>query len=873
MTRLLEWLTDRRVLVLDGAMGTMLQAHGLPPGGSPERWVLDAPDRIEAIHHAYLEAGAELVETNTFGGSRPKLAEYGLEARVRDINARAVELARRAVGGEALVAGSIGPTGLFLEPLGPLSFDLAVEIFAEQATAFEAAGADAVIIETMADLAEIRAAVIAVRSATSLPVIAQMTFDPGGRTFAGTDPAAAVATLEGLGVAVLGANCSLGPQELFPVAQELVRLARVPVSILPNAGLPILEDGATRFPERPDTFAAWGGRLVETGVRLVGGCCGTTPEHIRALRAAVEAIRDRVPRLPVGVAPASAVASRIRAVEFSDEAGPIIIGERINPTSRKKLAADIREGQFALVRAEARSQAAAGAHLLDVNVGVPAMDEAPAMRAAVTAVQQVVDVPLCLDSPDPLALEAGLKVYVGRPLLNSVTAEEERLARVLPLVKKYGAMVIALALDDGGIPMTAEGRLAAARKIVERAEAMGIPRQHLLVDCLVLTAGAQAREAMETPRAIRLVKEELGVRTVLGISNISFGLPARELLTSTYLTVNLAYGLDAAIANPLEPRVWESVRSARLLLGRDPDAGEYLAFARPWASAVAGQAHVAAPPAGGAPPAAGASTPGAAPAAQASAPAPAAPAAPAPTRAGLRPLQGAAAPDYARLGPLEQQPLARSLFQAVLEGNREGIVPLTEQALGQGVGPMEILNGMLIPAIEDVGDKFGAGIFFLPQLMLSAEAMKRAFHRLKPELEGLKEGETERGRVVLATVEGDIHDIGKNIVAVLLENHGFRVLDLGKSVPADCILEAARTEEADLIGLSALMTTTMPRMRDVVNKVAEQDLPVQVMIGGAVTTESYARQIGAHGYGKDARAAVDLAKRLTGAETMRRKRT
>ncbi|MCL5677190.1 MAG: dihydropteroate synthase, partial [Firmicutes bacterium] len=580
---------------------------------------------------------------------------------------------------------------------------------------------------------------------------------------------------------------------------------------------------------------------------------GTTPAHIRALRAAVDGVREQVPPLEPARPPASSLASRLQAVAFTDGAGPILIGERINPTSRQKLAADIRDGRFSLVRAEARTQAAAGAQVLDVNVGVPAIDEAPAMKAAVTAVQQVVEVPLSLDSPDPRALEEGLKVYVGRPLINSVTAEEERLARVLPLVKKYGAMVIALALDDDGIPMTAEGRLRAARKIVERAEALGIPRQHLLIDCLVLTAGAQAKEAMETPRAIRLVKEELGVRTVLGISNISFGLPARELLTSAYLTMNLAHGLDAVIANPRSPRIWESVRASRLLLGRDPDASEYLRFAQNWSATATATATAAAT----APAKQPADQPTAAPAASA-----------APGRS-QRPalLQGAAAPDFARLGPLQQDELACTVFQAVLEGDREGILSLVEQALARGFGPMEVLNGMLIPAIEDVGDKFGAGIFFLPQLMLSAEAMKRAFLRLKPDLERLKSGQMQRGRVVMATVEGDIHDIGKNIVAVLLENHGFQVIDLGKSVPAERILEAARGQEADLIGLSALMTTTMPRMRDVAAKAKEQGLPARIMIGGAVTTESYARQIGAHGYGRDARAAVELAKRLTEEET------
>lgn len=837
---ILKRLEDHIVLG-SGAMGTMLQAAGLPPGQSPDGWNLECPDKVAAVHRAYLQAGSEVLLTNTFGANRPKLEEFGLADRLADICRAAARLARAeadaaAAGGlgsvprrgRALVAGSIGPTGRFLEPLGPMTFDEAYRIFFEQARALEEGGADFLVIETMADLAEIRAAVIAAREATDLPVVAQMTFNPDGRTFTGTDAATAAVVLDALGADVIGANCSGGPDELAAVIRAMARVTRRPLSLVPNAGLPRLEGGRTVFPMDAEQFAARVPALLEAGAVLIGGCCGTTPDHLRAVSRELQRLDlrpgagSRGSLGPPGTTPL-ALAGRTRSLLFVPENLPVIIGERLNPTARKKLAADAREGRFELYRREARVQAEAGASILDVNVGVPGIDEPRAMREAVMAVQGVTDLPLSIDSSNPEALEAGLKVFAGKALVNSVTGEEERLRTVLPLVRRYGAAVIALTLDDAGIPMTAQGRLAVAGKILERALALGIPRENLIFDPLVLTAGAQAREAMETPRAVRLIKEQLGLPCVLGISNVSFGLPRRDILNSAYLTANLAHGLDAAIANPLEPRVWEAVRAMRLLLFYDTDAAGYISY-------------VSSLPA---PAGAGPTVPGDS-AVSVTAAAPAA--------------VGKAPPSAGTDDPGER------IRAAISDGDREGIVALVEAALSAGAAPMDLVEKVLIPSLEEIGEGFGAGRIFLPQMMLAAEAMKRAFARLQPELP--RDGAREMGTVVLATVEGDIHDIGKNIVSVLLENYGFRVVDLGKSVPAEEIVRAASEAKADIIGLSALMTTTMPQMRKVIDEAKAAGLSAKVLIGGAVTTQGYAREIGADGHGRDARAAIELCRQF-----------
>ena len=790
-----------RVLVLDGAMGTLLQERGLAPGQSPEEMNLTLPDVVAGVHRDYVEAGADIVVTNSFGGNRLKLSHYGLEGNVREINRRSVEIAREAAGTSAYVAASIGPTGAFVEPVGDVSFDRMVDVFREQSAALIEAGADAITFETFLDIKELRAGIIAVREIDPhIPVIAMLTFDDNGRSVLGTPPEAAAITLEAAGADIIGSNCGLGIDGIYDIMSAMRKVSRLPLIAQANAGLPVLLDGKTVFPGTPEEMTAYHDRLLDLNVRIIGGCCGTTPAHIRAMKEAL-AGRDQLLR-QCGPAPdLMFLSSRTGWTVIGGGNSAAIIGERINPTGKKLFAAELHEEKVSYIRREAAEQVVAGATLLDVNVGAPGVDEPAAMERAVFCVTGTVGVPLVLDSSSPVALERGLKAADGKVLINSVSGEEKSLARVLPLVKKYGAAVVGLALDETGIPPTAEGRLAVARRIVEAVEQAGINRSNVIIDCLTLTVSAEQKRAMETLKAVRMVKEQLGVATVLGVSNISFGLPRRPLVSSAFFAMALAEGLDAAIINPKEEGMMAAFRSAMVLLNRDANAAAYI-------DAYKGAVQEA--PAASAPPA----------------------------------------------------DVRGKLSAAVIGGDRDGIICLVEEALKEGLTPLEISNEGLLPGLEEVGRRFAANIYFLPQVMLSAETMQTAFARLKQEMKGGRLGSA--GKILMATVEGDIHDIGKNIVCILLENHGFEVIDLGKNVPASRIVAEAEARKVDAVGLSALMTTTMTEMEHVIALLKERGIRTFTMVGGAVVTQEYADRINADLYAKDAMEAVAKVKQLLG---------
>jgi 5-methyltetrahydrofolate--homocysteine methyltransferase len=792
-----------RVLILDGAMGTLLQERGLKAGGCPEEMNLIAPQVVAGVHREYAAAGAEIIVTNTFGGSRSKLAHYGLEGRVAEINARGVEIARRETPEGGFVAASIGPTGRFLEPVGDAGFDEMVEIFGEQVTAFAGAGADLITLETFLDIRELRAAVVACKEFSSLPVMALMTFDDGGRTVLGTPPEAAAVTLDALGVDVIGSNCGLGIDGIYTILEKMRSVTSLPLIAQANAGLPVLKDGQTIFPGTPGEMTAYHERLLALGVRVIGGCCGTTPEHIRAMRDALAGRDQRWTAPPRR----GFLSSRSAAVPIGGLAPCAVIGERINPTGKKIYSAELREGKTAYVRREAQDQVAAGATLLDINCGSPGVDEPLALERAVFAASGVVASPLVLDSSDPVALERGLKAADGKVLINSVSGEARSLAAILPLARKYGAAVIGLALDETGIPETAEGRLAVARRIVEAAVAAGLPREDVVIDCLTLTVSAEQKRAMETLRALRRVKEELGVATVLGVSNISFGLPARPILSSAFFAMALEAGLDAAIINPRDERMMDAFRAALVLLGHDQRAEAY-----------------------------------------------------------INEYGGLTAAPALPQGERAECGIRQQLTAAIIEGDSEGILPLVEKALAEGLSTLEISNEGLLPGLEEVGRRFGNNQIFLPQVMLSSETMQAAFARLKKELGGL--GTASLGKILMATVEGDIHDIGKNIVCTLLENHGFEVVDLGKNVPAARIVEQARALEVDAVGLSALMTTTLARMETTIALLRQAGVTVFTMVGGAVVTPEYAASIGADLYAADALEAVARIKELLRQKTV-----
>ena len=881
---LAEALAGRAYLLFDGGMGTLVQAAGLHTVHAvPDLLNLTHPEAIVAIQRQYVEAGADCITTNTFSANRLKLAST--DATVAEVYAAAAANARAA--GAPLVAGDIGPTGALLEPLGTLTFDEAFDIFSEQACAAEAAGCDLIVVETMADLLEAKAAVLAAVESTTLPVFATMTFGEDGRTFLGTTPAIAATTLSALGASAVGLNCSLGPVELAPLVEELAPHNRALVMAQPNAGLPRIQDGETVFDVGPDEFARAMEAILDASATVVGGCCGTTPAHIAALSAlldarplpAVEPSAPRVilsersepkdlpaPSIPNPLyRPAFAVTSAQQMVSLpAGEPRIAVIGERINPTGKKKLKAALQVGDVDYLVAEAAAQQRAGADILDVNVGVPGLDEPTLLSQVTRTLQATVPLPLQLDSSDPVAIEVAARAYAGRPMVNSVNGKADNLAAVLPVVARYGCTVVGLTLDENGIPPTAEERLAIAERIVAAAESYGIPREDVAIDCLVMAAATNQDEVREILRAVALVKERLGVRTVLGVSNVSFGLPARPLVNSTFLAAAFGAGLDMPILNPLNARYRDTVATFRILNGQDAGCRAFLeAYAN-----TADPYEVAANPAASS---AVASREGGA--------------SPAPTdgarnndvAAGVFPVGGdLGRPSVPSGCPIpitetfaDAADVVSHLAECVLEGRGTPVAAATERLLETHDG-LAVINDVFVPVLDVVGQKYDEGTFFLPQLMASAEAVKAGFDLIRDRARAASAnatptegdahvpGEAARA-IIVATVQGDIHDIGKNIVKMLLENYGFTVIDLGRDVAPEAVLAAARDTRARLIGLSALMTTTVGAMERTIQLIHEQLPGTAVMVGGAVITQEFADQIGADFYAKDAAASTRVA--------------
>ena len=802
-----------RPLFLDGGMGTQLQVRGLAAGEIPELWNLSRPDDIRAVHAAYLAAGADVVYANTFGANA---AKYHGDAPLADVITAGVAIAKSAGNGKSaashLVALDIGPTGRLLKPAGDFEFDAAYDAFAEQVRIGAAAGADLVVIETMGDTYELKAAVLAAKENCNLPVIATVALGEDGKLLTGGDVECVAALLEGLRVDALGFNCGLGPDKMRPYVERLARVVSCPIAVKPNAGMPKVVDGQTVFTVGPEEFAADVESLVAAGACIVGGCCGTTPAHIAAVTA-------RLSRAPVGRSPRDrrdfcVISSGTHAVEIPLD-DTIIIGERINPTGKKRLKTALAEGDTAYVLREAVSQAEAGAAVLDVNTGVPGLDEAAVLDRTVQAVQGVVDLPLQIDTSDPVALDRALRHYNGKALVNSVNGKEESLAAVLPLVAKYGGVVVALALDEDGIPPTAEGRLAIARKILARGAEYGLGPNDFVFDALCLAVSADAMSANVVLETLRRVRAELGCRTVLGVSNISFGLPGRPHLNAAFYTLAMGAGLSAAIINPLSVEMVSAWRAYRALTGRDRSCEKWIAHADELPS---GSDKRVASPGGGTPRANGAPA-----ASDASSP----------------------------------------LTTAIRRGLKSDAADAARAELAAGRAPVEIIDGAIVPALEAVGRGFEAKTVFLPQLLMAADAAGAAFDVIRAALAKSGGVPTKvKGPIVIATVKGDIHDIGKNIVRALLENYGFKVIDLGRDVAPEAILEAARREKCRLVGLSALMTTTVGFMEETI-KLLHAELPeCKVMVGGAVLTAEYAAEIHADFYSRDAMGAVRTAEEV-----------
>ena len=811
MNDIRQLLQTRRVIA-DGGMGTLLQSKGLLPGETPECWNLTHPDDILAIHRAYLEAGCDYVQTNTFGATKVK---YHGEAPLEEIITAGVQIARKAVdgigGGTRYVALDVGPTGRLLKPAGDFPFDLAYEAFSEEIRIGTQAGADFISIETIADTYELKAAVLAAKETCGLPVFATVTLGENGTLLTGADVEAVAALLEGLRVDALGLNCGLGPDRMLPYVKRLAAATSLPIIVKANAGLPKIIDGKTIFPVGPSEFARQAALLGQAGAWIIGGCCGTTPKHLEVVHDAVQALpgHDKGKHTH---RPRAVVSSATHALEITS-GDTIVIGERINPTGKKRLKQALAEKDMAYVLREAIAETEAGAHVLDINVGVPGLDEPAILQEVVEAVQSVTDLPLQIDTSDPIALERALRHYNGKALVNSVNGKEESMTAVFPLVAKYGGVVVALTLDERGIPGTPQGRLAIAKKILARGAEYGLGPSDFLIDVLCLAASADSTSAATILESLRLVREELGVATILGVSNISFGLPARPLLNSTFYALALGQGLSAAIINPLSSEMMTVFRAYRALLGRDRNCESWIEYAQDILPRTQ-PSRINAPN----PPS--------------------------------RPLSNAPSKEGS---PLQE---------AIRHGLKADAAHAVDTALLQGVPPLSVIDDDIVPALELVGQGFEKGRVFLPQLLMAAEAASAAFERIKAELARSGTKAMEKGPIVIATVKGDIHDIGKNIVRALLENYGFKVIDLGRDVPPETIVETTARNHAKLVGLSALMTTTVPNMAETIKQLHEAGLDCKIMVGGAVLTSEYAKKIHADFYAKDAMQSVRIAEKI-----------
>lgn len=787
-------LTDLKtqILLFDGAMGTQLQDRGLPIGGIPEHFNLTHPEVVEAIHRDYVAAGADVITANTFQANTTKMAPDELDETIHT----AIALAKKAE--PKYVAYDMGPTGQLLQPMGTLSFDAAYEMFASQAIIAEQAGADLVIIETVADLLEAKIAVLAVKENTKLPVFVTMTYQEDGRTFVGVDPQTATLTLQNLGVDVLGVNCSLGPKELAPIVAKILDYAQIPVMVQANAGLPQMENGETVYKITPETYVAYTQKLLAQGVAVVGGCCGTTPEFIRQLRLLIDQTEKVYPEPKSG----TFITSGLKTLEIG--LGLSLIGERINPTGKPRLKEALRENNISYIIQEAVAQRDAGADILDVNVGLPEIDEAKMMVKTIVELQSLLDLPLQIDSSETAALEAGARHYNGIPLINSVNGKPSSIAKIFPIVAKYGGVILGLCLDDEGIPETAEKRFQIAEKIVHEAGKYGITPDRVMIDPLVLTASAQQEQVPVTLDTIRLVKERLGCKTVVGLSNISFGLPNRALLNGTFLAQAFGAGLDAPIMNPLSDYMMRVVRSLKVFTGQDTNSEDYIANEQ--------NATIAVTVANGS-------------------------------------------------GNQASTDDTLDLKGMIIKGRKELTAAETRKML-ETMTPLDIVNTYFIPALDIVGAQFEKGALFLPQLMQSAEATQQAQEVLKAALAKSGQKSESLGRLLLATVEGDIHDIGKNIVKMILENYGYEVVDLGKDVPIETVVETIVTQKIKLIGLSALMTTTVQNMKKTITAIKTVAPDTVFMVGGAVLNEEYREFVGADYYAKDAMASVDITQKF-----------